>query len=71
VRSDKELQHAAWLMRLSYFRYALKAAADPRELFAEATRELQLTARFKSLLELFVPLNKNQELTIYSAVTGN
>jgi hypothetical protein len=49
-------------MRLSYFRYALKAAADPRELFAEASRELRLTARFKSLLGQFVPLTKNQDL---------
>jgi len=45
-------------MRLSYFRYALKAAPDPRELFAEASQELQLTARFKALLEQFVPLTK-------------
>jgi Family of unknown function (DUF5519) len=62
VRSDRDLQHAVWLMRLSYFRYALKAAADPRELFAEASRELRLTARFKSLLEQFVPLTKKQDL---------
>src|SRR5882724_11421031 len=60
VRSDKDLQHALWLMRLSYFRYALKTAADPGELFAEASQELQLTARFKSLLEQFVPLTENQ-----------
>ncbi len=62
LRSDGDLQHAVWLMRLSYFRYALKTAADPREAFAEASRELQLTARFKSLLEKFVPLNKKQHL---------
>jgi hypothetical protein len=29
-------------MRLSYFRYALKTAADPWKLFAEANQELQL-----------------------------
>ena len=62
VRSDRDIQHAIWLMRLSYFRYALKAAADPRGLFAAASRELQLTARFKSLLEEFVTLTKNQDL---------
>jgi hypothetical protein len=62
VRSDRDLQHAIWLMRLSYFRYALKVAVDPRELFAEASQELQLTARFKSLLEQFLPLTKNQDL---------
>jgi hypothetical protein len=60
VRSEKDLQHAVWLMRLSYFRYALKTAADPQELFAEASRELRLTAPFNSLLEQFVAVPKNQ-----------
>jgi hypothetical protein len=64
VRSDKDVQHAVWLMRLSYLRYALKTAADPHELFAEESRELQLTPRFKSLLEPFVPLAKQQPLVL-------
>src|SRR6267154_164838 len=62
VRSDKDLQHAIWLMRLSYFRYALKTAADPWKLFAEANEELQLTARFKSLLEQFISSTKSEDL---------
>ena len=62
VRSDKDLQHAVWLMRLSYYRYALKNAADSRKLFAEASQELQLSACFKSLLEQFVPSTKSQDL---------
>jgi hypothetical protein len=62
VRSDQDLQHAIWLMRLSYFRYALKTAADSRKLFAEASLELQLTDRFKSLLEQFVPATKSEDL---------
>src|SRR5882762_11126312 len=62
VRSDSDLQHAVWLMRLSYFRYALKAAPDPSGLFAEACRELHLTAPFKDLLEQFVPLTNKHEL---------
>jgi hypothetical protein len=62
IRSNEDLQHAVWLMRLSYFRYAIKSADDPRELFVEASRELQLTAQFKSLLEQFVPLTKSQNL---------
>jgi Family of unknown function (DUF5519) len=60
ARSDKDLQHAEWLMRLSYFRYALKTAADPHKLFAEASRELQLTARFNELLEQFLPATKHE-----------
>jgi Luciferase len=58
VQSDKDLQHAVWLMRLSYFRYALKTAAEPQELFAEASRELRLSAPFSALLEQFVPVTK-------------
>jgi hypothetical protein len=61
VRSDEDLQHAIWLMRLSYYRYAVKTAADPRKLFAEASQELQLSARFKSLLEQLVPSTKSQD----------
>jgi hypothetical protein len=64
VRNNKDLQQAVWLMRLSYFRYALKTAADPQELLREASQELQLTARFKSLLEQFVPLTKHQRLAV-------
>ena len=62
VQSDRDLQHAIWLMRLSYFRYALKASPDPSELFAEASRELHLTAPFKVLLQQFVPLTSKHEL---------
>jgi hypothetical protein len=49
-------------MRLSYFRYALKSAPDPQKMFTEASEELYLTDRFKSLLELFVPGTKNEDL---------
>jgi Family of unknown function (DUF5519) len=55
VRSRDDLHHAFWLMRLSYLRYALKAAADPRSLFAQETEELHLSPAFQSLLEPFVP----------------
>jgi hypothetical protein len=29
VRSEQDIAHALWLMRLSYLRYALKEATDP------------------------------------------
>src|SRR5215831_3204272 len=32
-RTDNDLQHALWLLRLSYLRYAFKAAANPKDLF--------------------------------------
>jgi hypothetical protein len=41
-----------------------KEAADPRELFAQASQELQITARFKSLLEQFLPQKRNLPLAV-------
>jgi hypothetical protein len=64
VRNNKDLPQGVWLMRLSYLRYALKTAADPQELLREASQELQLTARFESLLEQFVPLTRKQRLAV-------
>jgi Family of unknown function (DUF5519) len=57
MRSEEDLSHALWLMRLSYLRHALKEAADPRRLFEQESEELRLSHRFKSLLEPFVPKN--------------
>jgi hypothetical protein len=63
VRSDEDLKHAQWLMRLSYLRYALKTAADPRRLLEQESEELGLSPQFKLLLESFVPKNTNPILT--------
>lgn len=57
IRGDQDIAHALWLMRLSYLRYALKEAADPRSLFERECEELWLSHPFKSLLEPFVPKN--------------
>ena len=54
VRSQNELEHALWLLGLSYLRYALKAAPNPRDLFERESDRLHLTARFKALLEVFI-----------------
>ncbi len=62
VRSEEDLKHALWLMRLSYIRYALKTATDPRELLEQESEELDLSPQFKSLLERFVP-NANHSAT--------
>ena len=59
VRRDEDLKHALWLMRLSYLRYWLKTATDPRKLFEEESEELRLSPQFKSLLERFVPKTAN------------
>ena len=60
IRNDEDLHHAVWLMRLSYLRYALKSASDPRKVFERESEDLHLSPRFKSLLEPFVPKTAEQ-----------
>jgi Family of unknown function (DUF5519) len=60
IRSEEDLQHAVWLMRMSYIRYALKSASDPRKMFERESGELDLSLRFRSLLEPFVPKTADQ-----------
>ncbi len=55
IRSDADLKHALWLMRLSYLRYTLKTTADPHGLLEHESEELQLSPQFRSLLEPFLP----------------
>lgn len=56
VRSEADVRHAIELMRLSYLRYASKAASDPREFLKRETEALHLSPRFVSLFEKFVPM---------------
>ena len=58
IRSEEDIPHALWLMRLSYLRYELREAANPRKVFEQESEVLRLSPRFKSLLEPFVPKNK-------------
>jgi hypothetical protein len=51
VVSGEGLQHALWLMRLSYLRYSLKTASDPRGLLERESEVLHLSPQFRSLLE--------------------
>jgi Family of unknown function (DUF5519) len=60
IRTEQDIDHALWLMRLSYLRYALKAATNPCKLFDQESEELHLNPRLKSLLEPFVPKKANQ-----------
>ncbi len=59
MRSEKDLTRALWLMRLSYLRYALKTATDPRQLLEQECEHLHLRPQFKSLLEPFLPKTAN------------
>jgi len=55
IRGEEDFKHAVWLMRLSYLRYALKTASDPRQYLDEQSEELQLSPQLKSLFQLFLP----------------
>ena len=55
VQGEEDFKHAVWLMRLSYLRYSLKTATDPRRCLDEYSEELQLSPQFMSLLEPFLP----------------
>lgn len=51
IRREEDFAHALWLMRLSYVRYALKQDANPLRLLEAESEALQLSPRFKGLLE--------------------
>jgi hypothetical protein len=55
ARSEDDLNHALWLIRLSYLRYAVKTAADPQALVERESEQLHLSPRFKTLLAAFFP----------------
>jgi hypothetical protein len=55
IRNERDYDNALWLMRLSYLRYALKTASDPRRMLEREGDVLHLTPQFRSLMEKFVP----------------
>jgi len=60
LRRDQDLKHALWLMRLSYLRYALKAASDPHRLLREEGERLHLSPELRSLVQKFIPSRTKQ-----------
>lgn len=54
VRSEANLRHALWLMRLSYLRYVLKSAPDPQHLLEDESQRFPLNLPFRLLLEAFI-----------------
>jgi len=54
IRSSQDFEHALWLMRLSYLRYALKAVPDARDLLERETSKLQLNSTYHNLLQRFI-----------------
>ena len=55
VRDEGDLQHALWLMRLSYLRYALKTASDSRGMMEHESEVLGLSPHLTSLLQQHLP----------------
>lgn len=55
VHNHGDLQQALWLLRLSYMRYALKAASDPDDMLQQETHRLKLQPQLASLMAKFVP----------------
>ena len=66
VRGEGDLRHALWLMRLSYLRYALKTASDPRGMLEHESEGLGLSTHVRSLLRLL-----QQHLPTKECVTGD
>lgn len=55
MHTERDLEHALWLMRLSYLRYTLKNAEDPRAQLDTESEQLRLNNSFKSLFAAFLP----------------
>ena len=53
--SQPDLEHALWLMRLSYLRNALKTASDPSGMLERESEELGLSLHLRSLLQQHLP----------------
>lgn len=53
ISTEDDARHAIWLMRASYLRYALKKAADARQLLSQESERLNLNPRLRTLLEPF------------------
>jgi hypothetical protein len=54
IRSDRDVEHAIWLMRLSYLRYVLKSATDPMRLLETEAERLGLRPELTSTLARFL-----------------
>jgi hypothetical protein len=55
IRGPKDIEHAVWLMRLSWLRYTLKTAAEPRQLLATEAERLHLSPELVMILTRFIP----------------
>ena len=63
LRSEEDLQHALWLMRLSFLRYKLRVAAQPQSLLQTESQQLHLTPKLKSLIIQMLPVTPERHST--------
>jgi hypothetical protein len=70
VSREEDLQHALWLMRLSYLRYKLKTASEPRSMLESESRQLHLTPKFKSLIIQLLPVTPERHPTRVQLKSG-
>lgn len=57
IRTEQDLNHALWLFRLSYLRYALRRASNARAMLEHESERLHLSSQFRSLFEQHIPAN--------------
>jgi hypothetical protein len=55
IRDGANVEHAIWLMRLSYLRYSLRSAADPASFLAVEGERLRLHAELLAALARLIP----------------
>ena len=53
IRRQEEIEHAIWLMRLSWLRYSLRSAAKPTELLTSEAARLHLSPDLVRILSPF------------------
>ena len=60
IHTEQNLDHALWLFRLSYLRYALRTASDPQAMLEQESERWHLSGQFRSLLEQHIPANRSR-----------
>ena len=55
IHAGRNVEHAIWLMRLSYLRYSLKSAPDPTSFLAVEGERLHLDAELLAALARLIP----------------
>jgi Family of unknown function (DUF5519) len=63
ISREEDVQHALWLMKLSYLRHKMKTASEPRSLLENESQRLRLTPKLKSLIIQLLPVTPERHST--------